>query len=745
MEAALGQFAQVGPVAMWREMLPAGVGVGIAMAIVSAIVAIYYNVIMAYSLFYLFNSFRTVLPWTSCDPTWGADERCYLRSSNISASDLEGFCVVDDLGGCTESGPQPATEQYWERAVLDIDHEGLQVLGDLGAIKFDLAFFLLLSWLIVNVCVMKGVKSSGKVVYFTATFPYVVLLILLVRGLTLEGAGEGLRFLFIPDWNKLGDLSVWMAAAGQVFFSLGISWGGIIMFGSYNRMHDRVHIDAHIVSATDFLTSLIASIVIFSTLGHTAHNLGVPIESVAKGGQGLAFVAYPEALAQLPAPHLWCILFFSMLFLLGLDSEFALFETVLVTLYDAFPELRSKKMEVTSGISFLFFLLGIPCITQKGQYVLDIMDTYGASISVMIIAVFEMIVIMWVYGVKRFCKDVKSMLGFEPNIYFKVCWAIICPLLLMAIFLAQSYNWTKPSYGTIQYPDWAHSLGWGLAIISVIQIPLWFLIMLIVTKVRGEHLSAAWESSAAWLQRRNVSPSKPVFMSTSSKPKIEDFNSEPRCRLGKFMDVFGRDKVDQNLDNSVSSLKKVKVEEHNQALFSSFMSIQSGNTEVSSENEKTATIRAVKPAVVPNQSKSWNNSLASSIVGVRVPPPPPPPTAPFLPAVPVPIEASTPAQKKTAPYHSQVFQNVDLNADLDLPPPPPTPPSVVVEPATPNMLPPITKIISATPNVAKTSIEGELPAMNTTGPPPLARTPWDDTQSINNSVLETTVTEGYNA
>jgi len=325
----------------------------------------------------------------------------------------------------------------------------------------------------------------------------------------------------------------------------------------------------------------------------------------------------------------------------------------------------------------------------------------------------------------------------------------------------------------------------------VIQIPLWFLIMLIVTKVRGERVSAAWESSDAWLKRRNASPSKPVFMSTSTKPKIEDSISEPRTRLDKFMDIFGRG------SSSGGSLKKVTVEEHNQALFSSFMSIKSGNTEVSSENEKTATVRAVKPPVVPNQGlPSVSSGMRSSIIGVRVPPPPPPPpTAPFEPVEPVPIEASTPAQNAVAPHHSQGFQNVDLNADVDLPPapklqqdqgipppppmssfhsavtpsrpahnrtpirvdppkfvsvspPPPPPPSlptVLVQPVTPHMMPPITNIIPPTPSLAETSMVGELPAMNVTGPPPLSRTPWDDTQSVNSSVLETTVTEGYNA
>ena len=290
------------------------------------------------------------------------------------------------------------------------------------------------------------------------------------------------------------------------------------MFGSYNKFTARVHIDAHIVSLIDFLTSLLASIVIFSTLGHSAHQLGVPVETVAKGGQGLAFVAYPEALSHLPAPHFWSMIFFSMLFLLGLDSEFALFETVMVAIFDTFPRLRGQKIGVTSAMCFMCFLLGLPCITQSGQYVLDLMDTYGASISVMVIAVAEMIAIMWGYGANNFCKDLQAMLGFYPGVYFKVrlltmyfvimpflqvCWVIISPLLLIIILVAALVDWTKPSYGPIPYPDWAHGVGMVLTIISVIQIPIWFIVTLIMRYTRLSSCnSCPLSCTQAWLDRR---------------------------------------------------------------------------------------------------------------------------------------------------------------------------------------------------------------------------------------------------
>ena len=146
-----------------------------------------------------------------------------------------------------------------------------------------------------------------------------------------------------------------------MFFSLSVSWGGLIMFGSYNKFKTRVHIHSTLISSLDFVTSIIAGVVVFSILGHLSckvrhyrcylcqqssnfiiilsqrenvansflQQLGVPIESVVQQKQGLAFVVYPEAILKLYPAQLWSVLFFIMLFLLGLDSQFAFLETVL--------------------------------------------------------------------------------------------------------------------------------------------------------------------------------------------------------------------------------------------------------------------------------------------------------------------------------------------------------------------------------------------------------------------------------
>ena len=85
---------------------------------------------------------------------------------------------------------------------------GLASPWDLGEVRLELAFCLLLSWLVVLCCLARGVRSSGKVVYLTATLPYIVLLVLLVMTVSLPGASLGLKYLFVPEWHKLKDFQV---------------------------------------------------------------------------------------------------------------------------------------------------------------------------------------------------------------------------------------------------------------------------------------------------------------------------------------------------------------------------------------------------------------------------------------------------------------------------------------------------------------------------------------------------------
>ncbi|ERE79274.1 sodium- and chloride-dependent glycine transporter 2 [Cricetulus griseus] len=365
------------------------------------------------------------------------------------------------------------SEEYFKYFVLKIS-AGIEYPGE---IRWPLAFCLFLAWVIVYASLAKGIKTSGKVVYFTATFPYVVLVILLIRGVTLPGAGAGIWYFITPKWEKLTDATVWKDAATQIFFSLSAAWGGLITLSSYNKFHNNCYRDTLIVTCTNSATSIFAGFVIFSVIGFMANERKVNIENVADQGPGIAFVVYPEALTRLPLSPFWAIIFFLMLLTLGLDTMFATIETIVTSISDEFPKyLRTHKPVFTLGCCICFFIMGFPMITQGGIYMFQLVDTYAASYALVIIAIFELVGISYVYGLQRFCEDIEMMIGFQPNIFWKVCWAFVTPTILTFILCFSFYQWEPMTYGSYRYPNWSMVLGWLMLACSVIWIPIMFVI-----------------------------------------------------------------------------------------------------------------------------------------------------------------------------------------------------------------------------------------------------------------------------
>ncbi|KAK3101057.1 hypothetical protein FSP39_000622 [Pinctada imbricata] len=480
MEASLGQYCSSGPMTCWK-FAPLFKGVGIAMVAVSAMTSMYYNMILAWAYYYMFASFTSKLPWEDCENSWNTKDcslKIPLTKCDNGVKYLNGTCYVNDefegvwnntmFTAITGRKRVSPAEEYWNNVALTLSSG----IDDFGAPKWDLTLCLMLAWIVCFFCLIKGIKSTGKVVYFTAIFPYVVLLILFFRGVTLENADKGIYYYIIPKWERLLDARVWKDAAVQIFFSMSIAGGGLVTLSSYNRFHNNILKDSLIVSLGDTLTCIFAGFVIFSYLGYMAGKQGVDVKDVAQDGAGLAFVVYPEAVVSLPPAPFWSILFFFMLITLGLDSQFAMLETVLTGVMDQYPELRPRKTLVILVICIIFFLLGIPLCCPGGIYLLQIFDNYVGGWTLLIIGLAENICIAYVYGINRFISDIETMLGFKMVLWWKICWLVISPIALFALFIFTFVDYAPSEYGDYLFPVWADVLGWIMAVLIFLAIPV---------------------------------------------------------------------------------------------------------------------------------------------------------------------------------------------------------------------------------------------------------------------------------
>ncbi|PAA62509.1 hypothetical protein BOX15_Mlig002117g2 [Macrostomum lignano] len=464
LELSFGQFASLGPLTIWR-VSPLFKGLGVAMVMVSLILSSYYNVIVAQCLFYLVHSFQARLPWESCDESWRSGLCREYRSPGESENATEAIsyggaywnftgeleCSFNSTNVSTKC--RAPSEEFYERYVLRLTSS----IEDYGDFNWRLAIALFIAWIVVTLVLIKGIQSLGKVSYFTAIFPYLMLTAMLIRGATLPGALQGVLFYVKPKWGRLLDYKVWMEAATQIFFSLSCCNGGLIAMSSYNKFRNNCQRDAVIVALINCATSVFAGFVIFCNLGFMAHKKNVRVEDVAKGGPGLAFVVYPEALTHMPLSPLWAVLFFIMMATLGFGSQFSITETVLCAFQD---ELRamgvmgaSKKHAVIYRVivcSFLF-LLGLTMCFGGGMYLLNLVDNAVSTFPLLVCCIVELVVLMYIYPYKQLAEDIRLMVGGKPNIYWRATWVVITPLVMVILIILMAVFNEPITYGTYKY------------------------------------------------------------------------------------------------------------------------------------------------------------------------------------------------------------------------------------------------------------------------------------------------------
>jgi SNF family Na+-dependent transporter len=336
LELGLGQMLRQGTLGVWKKLgLPRLQSIGVAATTCTFTVSLYYNVILAWTIYYLGRTLWAMvttgtLPWD--DEVEGfvcPETTLYHRTGTPmsvvvdSATGLYNKAYANDFWCPARAGIEPpqgfnmtivrpakcpavAAVQFWERQAL----QQSSGMDDLGGFHPGMLLAYTLAWLLVYFCIFKGIASSGKVVYVTATLPYIALVAFFIRAVTLPNALTGIRFFVEPDFGLLFNAEVWIRASTQIFYSLGVGFGSLVAFGSYGAKSSDFVKEASKVSLINCGTSVLAGFVVFPILGYLAHELsGVNpcihgddlsgLASIGLSGTGLAFVAFPIAISQM--------------------------------------------------------------------------------------------------------------------------------------------------------------------------------------------------------------------------------------------------------------------------------------------------------------------------------------------------------------------------------------------------------------------------------------------------------------
>jgi len=282
----------------------------------------------------------------------------------------------------------------------------------------------------------------------------------------------------------------------------------------------------------------------------------------AAGGTGLAFIVMAEVFVQIPAAPVWSILFFLMLLSLGVGSQIGILEGVISMLFDH-PKLKYVKKPILVGVVVVgSYMVGLLFVTGSGEYWLTLFDTFGAT-GLTIIALVEIICVMYVYGHKRFSDDIETMTGYRPGLYWQIMWRFVSPSVMTIIVTSSVYSmfkkyptytaWNKEKASTeeLAYPGWSLAIAALLSVASLIPI----LIGLCVWGRRGFNRDENPGDYEPGIFHR-------VDTSASTRPMLDSFDifhkDEDRfCRESDTSSDAGITTQDSNSDNKSFKLEVV--------------------------------------------------------------------------------------------------------------------------------------------------------------------------------------------
>lgn len=339
-------------------------GLGAATALISLITATYYVVIMAWVLSFFRHSFVRPLPWLS-------DTNFFLGQ------------VVQNVDSVRGSNGF-------------LRYPGTGVVGEtLG--------WSVLTWVVVYLCIFRGVAITGRVVYVTMLVPLLLCIALLVRAVTLPRARDGI-ILYVGRWRSdvITAGEVWRDAIIQIFFSIGTGFGYFIAYSSYNSVSSNAVQDVLIIALSNSFIEVVIGFAAFAVVGFLKIDLSTQISSFTLG-----FITYPAALGNIPGGNAWSVFFFLTVYLLAVDSAFALLESFISCITDTDWGGRLPKPVTVAIISVIAMCLSFLYSAKFGLRLLDAMDYWVTGITLSFVTWFQCVAVTGMYRYK----DVISQTG----------------------------------------------------------------------------------------------------------------------------------------------------------------------------------------------------------------------------------------------------------------------------------------------------------------------------------------------
>jgi len=392
MEFGMGRYFQKGAPGVFESIGKKWEWVGWWPVFVAFLIVCYYTVVLAWALRYVIGSFT--MDWgTGQAAAEGAGDYFFSNILQIS------------------SGPT-----------------------ELGAPVLLTLVLLAVIWVIMFFIMYKGAAVIGKIAVWTVSIPWALLVILLIRGVTLPGAVEGLNYYLTPDFGVLASGDVWFAAFSQIAFTLSVGMAGMFAYGSFVAKKADISNSALITSFSNCATSFFAGFAVFSIVGFLMQGLGVAVEDVSASGLGLAFVTFPAGISMMPALNgLVGVIFFLCIFFLGLDSAFFLAHGgVAAPLRDKFGWSLPKS---TAIVCIAAFLIGILFTTAGGLYWLDMIDRAVSFYGLLLTGILATLVVGWVFGAKKLREHINETSDFKVGVWFDWMIKVVVPAGLLFVVI----------------------------------------------------------------------------------------------------------------------------------------------------------------------------------------------------------------------------------------------------------------------------------------------------------------------